>query len=205
MTRRTYLSGIALLGAVVLASAGLVAQEKSALQEMSPQEQAMMEAWMKYMTPGEAHGHLAQRAGEWDLQVKIWHDPSLPAEESTATSKIKVIMGGRYLLEKVEGEFQGEAFHGLGIGGFDNLKQKYVGCWIDNLGTGIMYYEGVPSGDHKTIDYVSDHPDLLTGTYKKTRSVEKMINEDTYHMAGFNTTPDGKEYKHMELTYTRKK
>jgi hypothetical protein len=204
MTRRTYVGGIAALCASIIVSAGLVAQEKS-YEEMSPEEQAMMQAWMKYMTPGEQHQKLAAKAGEWNFTGKMWQAPGAEPQEFTGTAKIKSIMDGRYILEKVEGPFMGETFHGMGIFGYDNLTQSYVGAWIDNMGTGIMRYEGTASGDGTTIHWTGDHPDLLNGTYKKGRSVDKEIDKDHTVATWFDVTPDGEEFTHMELSYSRKK
>ena len=33
-------------------------------------------------------------------------------------------------------------FKGTGIEGYDNGKKKFVGTWMDNMGTGIMMSEG---------------------------------------------------------------
>jgi hypothetical protein len=203
MTRKTYLGGVAALCATILVSAGLVAQEKGS-QEMSPEEQAMMQAWMKYMTPGEPHQKLAAKAGDWTYTGKMWSAPGTEPQTFEGTAKIKSIFGGRYLLEKVEGPFMGEQFTGMGIFGYDNLTQSYVGVWVDNMGTGIMRYEGTSSGDGSTIHWTGDHPDLLHGVYKKNRSVDKTIDDDHTVTSFFDSTPDGREFKHMELRYSRK-
>jgi hypothetical protein len=192
MTRRTYFGGVVALCAAILVSAGLVAQEKS-YEEMSPQEQAMMEAWMKYMTPGEQHQKLAAKAGEWTYTGKMWQAPGAEPVEFEGTAKIKAIMDGRYILEKVEGPFMGETFTGMGVFGYDNLTKTYVGAWIDNTSSG--------NGD--MIHWTGDHPDLLNGVYTKNRSVDKVIDGDHALSTFYDTTPDGQEYKHMELHYSR--
>jgi hypothetical protein len=204
MTRRTLVGGVAALGAAIVVSAGLVAQEKSP-QEKSPQEQAMMQAWMKYMTPGEHHQKLAARAGEWTYTGTMWHAPGGEPTEFEGTARIKAVLGGRYILETVEGPFMGDQFKGMGVFGYDNLTRTYVGSWIDNLGTGIMSLEGTPSGNGSTIHWTGDGPDLLNGGYKKTRSVEKIVDNDHVISTWYDTAPDGQEYKHLELRYSRQK
>ncbi len=204
MTRRAYVGGVAALCATILVSAGLLAQEKG-YEEMSPQEQAMMQAWMKYMTPGEEHQRLVAKAGEWTYTAKMWQAPGAEPMEFEGTAKIKPIMDGRYILERVEGPFMGEQFHGIGIFGFDNLTKTYVGVWVDNLGTGIMKYEGTSSGNGSTIHWMGDHPDLLNGVYTKNRQTDKTIDEDHSLSTFYDTTPGGQEFKHMEMHYSRKK
>ncbi len=205
MTRTMYVGGIATVCATILVSAGLLGQDTKPSPPPAEQIENLMEqAWMRYMTPGEEHAQLAKRAGEWNLHGKMWPYPGVPAEEFDATSSIKSVMGGRYLFEETEGEFLGEKFQGFGIGGFDNLTHEYVGTWIDNMGTGIMLFRGTASTDGKVIQYTSEHPDLMNGRYKTVRTIETITDDDNFVVSMYDTTPDGQEFKMMEMSYTRK-
>jgi hypothetical protein len=204
MTRTTFVGGVAAVCATILVSAGLLAQDQG-YEQMSPEEQAMMQAWMKYMTPGEEHAKLAVKAGEWTYKAKYWMGPGAEPGRFEGTAKIKPIMDGRYILEKVEGEFEGQAFHGMGIFGYDNLTKSYVGVWLDNMSTGLMRYEGTSSGNGSDIHWTGEAPDFINGVYKKNRMLEKTIDGDHAVSTFFDTSPDGQEYKHMEMHYSRKK
>ena len=96
----------------------------------------------------------------------------------------------------------GQPFEGMGVFGYDNLTDNYTGIWLDNMGTGIMVSQGTPSGDD-TIHYMMQHPDLINGVYKKNRIVEKQVSPNELVSSFYNTTPEGEEYMHMELTYVR--
>ncbi|MHC4800921.1 MAG: DUF1579 family protein, partial [Planctomycetota bacterium] len=158
----------------------LLAQEKG-YEEMSPEEQAMMQAWMKYMTPGEEHAKLTAKAGEWTFAAKYWQAPGAEPGGFEGTAKIKPIMDGRFILEKVEGNFEGEEFHGLGIFGYAS------------------------SGNGSDIHWMGEAPDFINGVYKKNRTIDKTIDENHTLSTFYDMTPDGEEYKHMELRYSRKK
>ena len=205
MTRTMYVGGIATVCATILVSAGILAQDTKPSPPPAEQLQKVMEeAWMRYMTPGEEHAQLAKRAGEWNFQGKMWPYPGLPAEEFEGTSSIKSVMGGRYLFEEAVSEFQGQKFQGFGISGFDNLTHEYVGTWIDNMGTGITRFRGTASTDGKVIHYTGEHPDLFNDRYKTVRSVETITDDDNFVVSMYDTTPDGQEFKMMEMSYTRK-
>jgi len=169
-----------------------------------PQMQAMMESWMKYASTGPQHRLLAERAGKWDAAVKFWMAPGAPADESKSTSECTLIMGGRYLGEKLDGGANGMPFSGMGITGYDNLKKKFVGIWVDNMSTGIMASESVGDSDGKVISYVCEMPDPVSGKYKKCRAVETTVDANTRKMESYDIGPDGKEFKSMEIVYTRK-
>ncbi len=191
-----------MLCATILVSAGLLAQDNP-YGEMSAEEQAMEQAFREYATPGAEHAQLAKRVGEWTIQGKMWQAPGAPSTDFVATSHLKTILGGRFMIEKVSGDVMGQEFNGFGLFGFDNLTKTYVGSWVDNFSTGIMGMEGTPSGDGKTIHYTGQTPDLLNGRYMKTTAIDQAISDDKHVYTQYQAAPDGQQYKHMELIYTR--
>jgi hypothetical protein len=52
---------------------------------------------------------------------------------------------------------------------------------------------------------MGEAPDFINGVYKKNRTIDKTIDENHTLSTFYDTTPDGQEYKHMELSYSRKK
>ena len=204
MKPRTYLAGIVAVCATVVVSAALLAQENP-YGEMSPEQQAMMQARMDYSTPGEHHEILARSVGTWTVEGKMWETPDSEPMPFTATSTIKSIMGGRYFLEEIEGPgFMGMPFEGRSVFGYDNLTKTYFKFWFDNMMTGVARYEGTPSGDGKTIHYTVDVPDPVAGRYKKVRAIDTMIDEDHGVFVMYDTTADGDEFLSMEIKVTRK-
>ncbi len=205
MNRSTYISGIVVLSASVLVSAGLLAQDNP-YGDMSPEQQAMMKAWMDYGTPGEEHAQLANRVGTWEIEGKMWHEPNSEPEAFTGTSTIKSIMGGRYFIETIDGPgMMGmPPFEGRGIFGYDNLTETYFSIWIDNTMTGALRYEGTAGADGKTIQYTVDVPDLMSGRYKKGRAIQEMIDKDNSVFTVYDTTPDGDEFISMQINARRK-
>jgi len=204
MKRPTYLAGTVALCATILVSAGLLAQDHPHA-DMSPEEQAMMQAWQEYATPGEHHLQLAKNVGEWQIDGKMWNAPNTEPELFNGTSHIKAVMGGRYFLEKIDGsEFMGVPFEGHSVFGYDNLTQTYFVYFFDNMGTGVSQYTGTPSGDGKTIHYTVQMPDIMSGKYITARAVDTQISDDKGTFTMWNTGPDGAEFMSMEIVATRK-
>jgi hypothetical protein len=201
MRRRVF--AFAVVCALALGLATWVATAQPTEQAMSPEEQEMMKKWEAFMTPGEPHKHLAQRAGKWTTQVRSWMAPGAPSEDWTGSSTVETIMGGRYSVERAEGSFMGQPFQGMGITGYDNMKQKFVASWIDNMGTGIMLMEGTCDAGMTQCTYTGEGPDVMTGRYKTYRAVTKKINDDRYVFEMYDRGPDGKEWKNFEIAYTR--
>jgi hypothetical protein len=165
--------------------------------------QEEMEAWMKYMTPGEQHKKMAAMDGEWTVASKMWMDPKAPPTDGTGTAKFRMILGGRYQVQEYSGNFMGMPFDGMGISGFDNASKEHVSCWIDSMSTGMMASKGTEDASGKvTLNGEFVNP---TGQVEKMRMVMVHVDKDNFRLEAFVKSPKSpEEVKCMELNYTRK-
>jgi hypothetical protein len=164
-----------------------------------------MEAYAKAAAVGPQHKLLASMAGSWEYTAKMWMAPGAPAQEWKGTAERKMVMDGRFLHEEVSGEFGGMAFRGSGLNGYDNVQGKYVGTWIDNMSTGISRSIGTADATGKVITYEREEFDPLTKSKSKGRDVLHIESNDKEVLEFHKSLPDGKEYKMMEIVYTRRK
>ncbi|OMP30854.1 DUF1579 domain-containing protein [Mangrovimonas sp. DI 80] len=163
-----------------------------------------MKAWQDNMTPGAPHKFLASMDGNWDATVKMWMDPSQPANISKAYTVNEMIMNGLYQRSTHKGEMMGTPFLGESIIGYDNAKKKFVSSWIDNMGSGIMYMEGDYDPDKKILTLEGSMIDPATGKDTWIREVLTYNNNDSHTFEMF-VLKDGKQIKNMEIVYTRSK
>jgi hypothetical protein len=191
------ISVIALAGMCFNASA----QNKDAQGKQA--QDAQMKAWMAYMTPGPMHEMLAKSNGDWNEEVTMWMAPGTPPTKSTATCTNKMILGNRYQESHSTGSMNGMPFEGTSTVGYDNIKKVFMSTWIDNMGTGIMYMEGKYDEKTKTVAFSGSMIDPMTGKAEKVRENFKMI-DDNNQMMEMYSTHEGKEFKTMEIKFTRK-
>lgn len=181
-------------------------EQPAAEKQMSQEEQEMMAKWQEYATPGEAQKALEMFAGEWDYTVSWWNSPDAEPEKSTGTSENKMIMGGRYLKQKATGTSMGQEYQGMGITGYDNAEEQYEGLWIDNMGTGMMISTGSYDADAKTFTMAGTYTCPMEDNKEKSfRTVATFANEDKFTFDMYGPDMEGKEYKMMEIVYTKKK
>jgi len=194
-------AALAAVGAALTAAA----QERPKGQEMPPDEKAMMEALAKAATPGKQHQWLASKAGMWEFTGKFWMDPAAPPTETRGTVERTMMLGGRVLAEKIASPgFMGQPFEGFGLAGYDNLAKGFWGTWNDNMNTGVMLIKG--QCDNKgACTYTGEQLDPMTGKLKKNRMTSRDEGPDKEVHEFFEVGQDGKEFKSMELLYTRKK
>lgn len=199
--RRLWTSSLLVLGVMLLSAASAAAQDE---QPMSAEDQATMEKWAEFMTPGEPHERLAGLAGEWQWASKWWTAPDAAPQESSGTMSSSMMMDGRYLMENMEGSMMGQPFHGHALTGYDNFNDEYVSTWIDNMGTGMMMSRGTYDPATKTLTMIGTYDDIMTGEKDKTmRSVTQHTDDNTQVIEMYVTGPDGEEFKTMEITATR--
>lgn len=168
------------------------------------QTEAEMKAWMEYMTPGDVHKMMASWDGEWNGEITMWMAPDTPPSKSTSTCTNKMLLGGRYQSSMHTGSFSGMPFEGISTLAYDNARKTFVSSWIDNMGTGMMVLEGPWDAATKSITFKGTSVDPMTGKEMKVREVFHVIDDKTQKMEMYMSTPDGKEYKSMEILFTRK-
>jgi hypothetical protein len=96
-------------------------------------------------------------------------------------------------------------FEGISTTGYDNAKKTFVSTWVDNMGTGIMIMEGKWDEKTKTLHLKGKQTDPTTGKEMDVRETFTVIDDNTQKMEMFMTPAGGKEYKNMEIVFTRKK
>lgn len=198
------------LTVAVLATAFLAPQLRA--EDAQPNEAELMAKMAELGQPNENHQQLAQLAGNWTDEVKMWMVPGMPPLVSTGTCTRKPIMNGRFYegefksvmsMPGPDGKMQSMPFTGASLEGYDNAKKKFISTWADSMGTGIMMSEGTYDPATKTFTYTAEMQ-MLPGMTRKVREVLKVIDKD-HHTFEFYEDRGGKEMKTMEIAYTRAK
>lgn len=177
-----------------------------------PNPQEMMKQMMEMSKLNENHKLLGDMNGNWNYTIKMWMgpDPNAKPQESKGTATRKSAMDGRYVVMDVTGKMQmpdqngkmkDMQFKGMGVEGYDNMKQKFVSSWIDNMGTGIQFSDGTYDPATKTLTYTSEI-EMMPGMKTPVREVIKLTDKD-HMMLEWYENHGGQEKKTMEIAYTR--
>jgi hypothetical protein len=213
MSIRTLLAVWALASGSTLAHAELAyaepEQHKPAAAPAAGQamgaDKAAMEAAMKLGAPGEAHQVIKSLAGTWNYAGKFQMSPESPAETMSGTTSNTMVMGDRFLKQETTGQMKDmPPFEGVGLLGYDNLRKEYQSIWHDNMNTSIMVSTGQYDPATKAFTFKGDFSCPMTGeTHKTFRDVWTIIDPNTMKLESYMQAQDGREYKAMEITYTR--
>lgn len=177
---------------LIVASLALAAKDKgNKMQEQAP---VPLEA---------AHKEMAKLAGTYTVASKFWMEPGKAPMESTGTAKFTSILNGRFLRQEFQGMMMGQKFEGIGIDGYDSVGKRYQAIWLDDMSNGMMTTIGASTDGGKTITSTGEMSCPMT---KKILPVRTVYTNKGNGMFTFEmyTKMDNKEFKTMEITYTRK-
>jgi len=189
-----------------------VASDAKVSAAQKPDDAEMMAKMMELSKLNDNHKLLAATAGNWSYTVKMWMDPKGNPSESTGTAVRKAIMDGRFVTGEHSGKFKMPGadgkmkdmnFKGISLDGYDNVKQKFISTWIDNMGTGVMFLDGTYDASTKTFTFTGEY-EAMPGMKSKVREVIKNTDNNHMNMEYYEDRGQG-EMKAMEINYTRKK
>ena len=182
----------------------------------STDQQPQNQQWMQLTQPSAEHQQLAKLAGRYDVQSRNWMPSDMSEQgqpqgqrqqqpmESTAQATFTPIFDGRFVREDYTGQMMGQPFTGMGIEGFDRIRQQWTIDWFDSMSTGTLHAKGTSTDDGKTVTFLGEFSCPMTGAVVPTRII-RTIGDDGRISLEMYATRNGKEDKTMELHYTRAK
>jgi hypothetical protein len=199
---RTFTRHLLPLSLALAFAVPVAAQDKNA-PKMTPEQQAEMDAYIKAGTPGDVHAGLAKSAGSYDLSIKSWHAPGTDATVEKGTATRTMALAGRVLVEDMSSTMMGQPFTGHGMHGYDNVTGKHWSTWNDSMSTGLMTSEGSCDAS-KACTFTGSWVDPVKKTTVTSRMTSRWTSPTTEVFEMYGPGPDGKEFKMMEITYTKK-
>ncbi len=205
---------------MVLGAAQVLSDDDKApaegMPQMTPEMLALMEQCMANMNPGEHHKVLQGFVGSWKTTSKFWYtgEGNGPPMVTEGKSEVRSVLGGRFIMEEHHGELKmpndkGELttmpHDGIGMVGYDNDRNMYVGSWFSNVSTAMLTYTGNPSRDGKTITFYGQMDEPMLKTFgRHVRYVISIVNKDRRVFSLYDLHA-GDNYKVIEVTYDRAK
>lgn len=156
--------------------------------------------------PTPEHERLAHGVGTWDATIKSWmQGPGAEPTVSKGVETVKLMPGGLWALSEFHGKFGDMDFHGNGQSGYDPLKKKYIGTWVDSMETTVMVMEGEFDNQSKTLTMYSKGvgPD---GKPYDAKMVEVYKDKDNrvFTMSMKSDETRGEYIKVMEISYVKR-
>lgn len=169
-----------------------------------PSPDSVLRALAEAGKPGAEHKKLQPFVGDWNVTLKLWTDPSQPPAELKGTAERKWILGGRFVQETFNGEFDGKPFEGMGVLGYDSAQKKFTIARFCGLASAASSTLANSDESGKTFNCATEECCPLSGEKIKGRD-EIIIESSDRIVTNIFKTIDGKEVKVMEIVNVRKK
>lgn len=122
---------------------------------------ATQEGMPEMPKPTKEHQWLKKFTGQWTTEAKGSAGEGQPEAIVKGTIKSEM-MGGFWLVNTMDANFNGTPFKGVQTIGYDVNKKKYVGTWIDTMNGFMWQYTGVVENDGTKLSLYADGPDMTT-------------------------------------------
>lgn len=148
---------------------------------------------------GAQQQSLAKRAGNYARVIKFVGQPG----EWKGTSKISVILGGRFIMEENRDTVMGRPVEGIRILGYDDASNQYEMISMYTMSTAITKFTGTSADGGRTVDYsaISSEPQGEVPLH----AIIRQVNDDEFVVTLSARGPDGQFKPFQETTYTRAK
>lgn len=121
-------------------------------------------------SPGEGHQILDRLEGRWKVRGFVRISEKTNPEMVSGTAKLNWILGKRFLQQDFTCSKVDIVLNGLGILGYDKLRDEYVGVWCDSANTGIASLSGKSISSGEGIVFQIEQTDLRSGERVKGRA-----------------------------------
>ena len=94
---------------------------------------------------------------------------------------------------------------GMGLTGFDNVRQLYNATWSDNWNTQLLTMKGAADPAGRLFTYYGEMDEPMLGVYGRLVKYQTRIIDSDTHVFSIYDLHAGDDYKVVEVTYNRRR
>jgi len=160
---------------------------------------------MPDMPPPQAeHEWLMKFVGDWNAEVEMFMEPGQPSEKARGTESVRAI-GGFWIQTEYKGSFMDKPFTGTMTLGYDVDKKRFVGTWVDSMGSHLWTYEGTLNASKTTLTLEAEGPcPAAPGKLMKFEDSMELKSADHRVLSSSMQGENGEWVRAMTIEYRRK-
>jgi hypothetical protein len=177
----------------------------------TPEEQVeLMKKYLELADPGPEHQKLAELAGNWTFQNKVWMSPTeTDPVVVDGKAEAKMIIGGRFLQLNGSSSYLGMPYEDLLMIGFDRRSSEYTTVRFDNMGTYWVTTKGPADKETGLIVMKGGDEDPIEGIALKFQYICDIKSKDLFTFSVVFTdsvmSQGTGNFKMVEIVYNRAK
>jgi Protein of unknown function (DUF1579) len=171
---------------------------------------AALPASVRLALPGEQHRWLEALLVQWDVDMKVWVAPGQAPLHSTALrAERRWTLGGRYLIEELDGRFEGNAASRVATLSYNYLDDRWELSTVDTFEPGQMWYASQRRGTPQRFEVHGESTEAgmgpePTGRKRNLRFEFEILGPDRNVQRIYSRYPGGPEQLFVEQVFTRR-
>lgn len=154
--------------------------------------------------PHEAHRVLERLVGDWNVNIRDNVSEGEVSQTSQGFAQIRMVFGGRYVVEEFKGILGTSSYNGKNTIGFNNATGRYEASWIDSRNTAMLNSKGYFDNASDTFVFVGSIYNPLTKKMERVRSKLVFKDPDVFVMFIKSSSKSRVHGVTMQLVYSRR-
>jgi hypothetical protein len=138
------------------------------------------------------HAFLNRFSGQWTTESEGSMGEGQPPMKCKGTMSSHML-GALWIVNELKGDMAGTPMSGLQTIGYDPVKKKYIGTWVDNMMNHLWQYEGTVDAAGKQLTLEADGPSFVEeGKTARYRDAYEFKSDDHIVATSSVQSKDGK-------------
>lgn len=159
--------------------------------------------WHEYMTPSSIHTLFAQYTGSFKMEITMSMGEGKSPSVITVNSEHIMLLGGRFLEMKQQGNMMGMDYQSIMTLGYNNTDKKMALTTITNMGTGTLSLFGEWNEKSKSATLFGQLTNPVTKNSINIKQVVTFIDNDTILIESHDREEDKSEKKTVQYKLIR--
>lgn len=159
--------------------------------------------WAEYMTPTEIHNLFSQYIGNFTMEMTVGIGSSKPTIFMMDSSH-QMLLGGRFLEMKQQGDMMGVDYQCMTTLGFNTIDRQMALTTITNMGTGTLSLFGKWDKKDKSATLYGKLTNPVTKNIINVKQIISFPDKDTILIESFDQEGDKPEVKTVQYKFIRK-
>lgn len=156
--------------------------------------------WTVYMTPSEKHDMLSVYVREFQMEIEM----NGLNEPVVMNSSHQMILGGRFLELRQNGQMMGMDYESIYTIGFNTIDSTFSMTTITNMGTGTLALQGKWDQVTKIATLFGKSTNPVSGRIINVRQTLNFVDEKGLTIESFDQEGDRPERKIVEYKFSRR-
>src|SRR5690554_879321 len=169
----------------------------------TPSQAQNQDPWSVYMTPADVHTLFSKYTGNFKMEMTVGIGSSQPTV-FTMDSHHQMLLGGRFLEMKQQGDMMGVDYQCMTTLGFNTIDRQMALTTITNMGTGTLSLFGKWDKKDKSATLYGKLTNPVTKNIINVKQIISFPDKDTILIESFDQEGDKPEVKTVQYKFIRK-